>query len=83
MVSGLYEVREAGGTAGLIVPHPPHTPSGKVLTAQCIDGTSVAAPYPNNTSGTCASGALGGLGEGFLLSTKVVGRSEKNAVKNS
>ena len=28
-------------------------------------------------------GALGGLGEGFLLSAKVVGRSEKNAIKNS
>ena len=26
---------------------------------------------------------LGDLGEGFLLSTKVVGRSEKIAVKNS
>jgi hypothetical protein len=50
VVSGLYEVQEAGGTAGLIVPQPPHTPSGKVLTAQCIDGTSVAAPYPNHTS---------------------------------
>ena len=25
-----------------------HTPSGTVVTAQCTDGTSVAAPYPSS-----------------------------------
>ena len=50
IITRLTTSRESGGTAGLIVPHPPHTPSGTVGTAQCTDETSAAAPYPNNTS---------------------------------
>ena len=40
--------RQSVGVAGLIVPYPRHAPCGTVGSPQYKDGTSMAAPDPNN-----------------------------------